>query len=85
MWPFAGVCVIPGCGRGMGSDSAAQQRFPSSRCREVFCKVTAHNPLIIGIKITQPVSRASGLLSPGAALLLGEEHARAPHAPTGRP
>lgn len=54
------ACVIPGCRQGMGSDKAARQRFLSSLCGEAFCKVTARNAPIMGIKITQPVSRARG-------------------------
>lgn len=56
------ACVIPGSRQGMGSDRAARQRFLSSLCREAFCKVTARNPPIMGIRITQPVSRARGLI-----------------------
>lgn len=44
----------------------APTRLPSSAsppcCSEVFCTVTAHNPLIMGIKITQLVSKAAGFI-----------------------
>lgn len=58
--PVPQARVIPGCRQGMGSDRAARQRFLSSLRREAFCKVTARNPPIMGIKITQPISRARG-------------------------
>lgn len=48
----------PGMQAGMGSGRAARQRFLSALCGEAFCKVTARNPPIMGIKITQAVSRA---------------------------